>query len=55
MIKLYSKTNCSLAPVLSSLAGGANFYFGLFLDDWVPVDMVSCLEIYNKLKYNLLR
>ena len=30
MIKLYSKINCGLAPVLSDLAVGANFYFWVF-------------------------
>ena len=28
MIKLYNKINCSLAPVLSDLEGGANSYLG---------------------------
>ena len=30
MIKSYNKINCGLAPVLSDMAGGANFYFRVF-------------------------
>ena len=41
MIKFRPK----LGSVLSNLAFGANFYFWVFDNAWVPIDMIFCLDI----------